>query len=341
MRVRERDRDTEMAFHLFRFKGKTLIARAVANETGAFFFLINGPEIMSKLAGESESNLRKAFEEAEKNSPAIIFIDELDAIAPKREKTHGEVERRIVSQLLTLMDGMKKSAHVIVMAATNRPNSIDPALRRFGRFDREIDIGIPDATGRLEVLRIHSKNMRLADDVDLEQIAAESHGHVGADLASLCSEAALQQIREKMDLIDLEDDQIDAEVLNSLAVTMENFRYAMTKSSPSALRETVVEVPNVSWTDIGGLESVKKELQELVQYPVEHPDKFLKFGMQPSRGVLFYGKRNYIEITRCRGMNTICLLFMQVRLVAVKLCWPRPLPTSVKPISFRLRDPNC
>lgn len=269
--------------------GKTLIARAVANETGAFFFLINGPEIMSKLAGESESNLRKAFEEAEKNSPAIIFIDEIDAIAPKREKTHGEVERRIVSQLLTLMDGMKKSAHVIVMAATNRPNSIDPALRRFGRFDREIDIGIPDATGRLEVLRIHTKNMKLADDVDLEQIAAESHGHVGADLASLCSEAALQQIREKMDLIDLEDDQIDAEVLNSLAVSMENFRYAMTKSSPSALRETVVEVPNTTWTDIGGLENVKRELQELVQYPVEHPDKFLKFGMQPSRGVLFYG----------------------------------------------------
>ncbi|XP_017033313.1 transitional endoplasmic reticulum ATPase TER94 isoform X1 [Drosophila kikkawai] len=269
--------------------GKTLIARAVANETGAFFFLINGPEIMSKLAGESESNLRKAFEEAEKNSPAIIFIDEIDAIAPKRDKTHGEVERRIVSQLLTLMDGMKKSSHLIVMAATNRPNSIDPALRRFGRFDREIDIGIPDATGRLEVLRIHTKNMKLHEDVDLEQIAAETHGHVGADLASLCSEAALQQIREKMDLIDLEDDKIDAEVLASLAVTMENFRYAMTKSSPSALRETVVEVPNTTWTDIGGLESVKKELQELVQYPVEHPDKFLKFGMQPSRGVLFYG----------------------------------------------------
>lgn len=204
--------------------GKTLIARAVANETGAFFFLINGPEIMSKLAGESESNLRKAFEEADRNSPAIIFIDELDAIAPKREKTHGEVERRIVSQLLTLMDGMKKSSHVIVMAATNRPNSIDGALRRFGRFDREIDIGIPDATGRLEILRIHTKNMKLADDVDLEQIAAETHGHVGADLASLCSESALQQIREKMDLIDLEDDQIDAQVLNSLAVTMENFR---------------------------------------------------------------------------------------------------------------------
>ncbi|XP_038049607.1 transitional endoplasmic reticulum ATPase [Patiria miniata] len=269
--------------------GKTLIARAVANETGAFFFLINGPEIMSKLAGDSESNLRKAFEEAEKNAPAIIFIDELDSIAPKREKTHGEVERRIVSQLLTLMDGLKQRAHVVVMAATNRPNSIDTALRRFGRFDREIDIGIPDATGRLEILRIHTKNMKLADDVDLEQIANETHGHVGSDLAALCSEAALQQIRKKMDLIDLEEDTIDAEVMDSLAVNMDDFRYALGKSSPSALRETVVEVPNVSWDDIGGLDNVKRELQELVQYPVEHPDKFLKFGMTPSRGVLFYG----------------------------------------------------
>ncbi|CAI8041914.1 Transitional endoplasmic reticulum ATPase [Geodia barretti] len=245
--------------------GKTLIARAVANETGAFFFLINGPEIMSKMAGESESNLRKAFEEAEKNAPAIIFIDELDAIAPKRDKTHGEVERRIVSQLLTLMDGLKQRAHVVVMAATNRPNSIDPALRRFGRFDREVDIGIPDATGRLEILRIHTKNMKLHDDVDLEQVAAESHGHVGSDVASLCSEAALQQIREKMDLIDLEDDTIDAEVMDSLAVTMDNFRYAMGQSNPSALRETIVEIPTVSWEDIGGLEEVKRELQELVQ----------------------------------------------------------------------------
>eukprot|EP01135_Chromosphaera_perkinsii_P000420 Nk52_evm67s78 gene=Nk52_evmTU67s78 len=269
--------------------GKTLIARAVANETGAFFFLINGPEIMSKLAGESESNLRKAFEEAEKNSPAIIFIDEIDSIAPKREKTNGEVERRIVSQLLTLMDGMKSRSHVVVIAATNRPNSIDPALRRFGRFDREVDIGIPDATGRLEVLRIHTKNMKLADDVDLEQVANETHGHVGADLAALCSEAALQQIREKMDLIDLEDETIDAEVLDALAVSMDNFRFALGASNPSALRETVVEVPNTSWDDIGGLEPVKRELQELVQYPVEHPDKFLKFGMTPSKGVLFYG----------------------------------------------------
>lgn len=269
--------------------GKTLIARAVANETGAFFFLINGPEIMSKMAGESESNLRKAFEEAEKNAPSIIFIDELDSIAPKREKTHGEVERRIVSQLLTLMDGLKSRAHVIVMGATNRPNSIDPALRRFGRFDREIDVGVPDEVGRLEVLRIHTKNMKLAEDVDLERAARDTHGYVGADLAALCTEAALQCIREKMDVIDLEDETIDAEVLNSMAVSNEHFLTALGASNPSALRETVVEVPNVSWADIGGLDNVKRELQETVQYPVEHPEKFEKFGMSPSKGVLFYG----------------------------------------------------
>jgi transitional endoplasmic reticulum ATPase len=187
------------------------------------------------------------------------------------------------------MDGMNQRAHVIVIAATNRPNSIDAALRRFGRFDRELDIGIPDPTGRLEILRIHTKNMKLADDVDLETIANETHGYVGADLAALCSEAALAQIREKMDLIDLEEDTIDAEVLDMLAVSMDNFRFALGASNPSALRETVVEVPNTSWEDIGGLEKVKLELQELVQYPVEHPEKFLKFGMNPSKGVLFYG----------------------------------------------------
>ncbi|KAF6212197.1 hypothetical protein GE061_012718 [Apolygus lucorum] len=269
--------------------GKTLIARAVATETGASFFLINGPEVMSMLKGESERNLRKAFNEAKRNPPSIIFIDELDAIAPKRDTTRGEVERRIVSQLLTLMDGLTSSTNIIFMAATNRPNSIDNALRRFGRFDREIEIGIPDEIGRLEILRIHSRNMKLSDDVNLEEVAKETHGHVGADLASLCSEAALQQIREKLDIIDLEDEIIDAEVLNSLAITMDNFRFSMQRSSPSALRETVVEVPNVTWEDIGGLTSVKTELQELVQYPVEHPEKFLKFGMQPSRGVLFYG----------------------------------------------------
>eukprot|EP00301_Raphidiophrys_heterophryoidea_P002731 c11266_g1_i2.p1 GENE.c11266_g1_i2~~c11266_g1_i2.p1 ORF type:complete len:808 (-),score=279.56 c11266_g1_i2:86-2509(-) len=269
--------------------GKTLLARAVANETGAFFFLINGPEIMSKLAGESESNLRKAFEEAEKNAPAIIFIDEIDSIAPKREKTNGEVERRIVSQLLTLMDGLKARAHVIVIGATNRQNSLDPALRRFGRFDRELDIGVPDEVGRMEILRIHTKNMKLDPNVDLEQAAKETHGYVGSDLAALCTEAALQCIREKMDVIDLEDDVIDAAVLDSMSVTMDHFRTALNSSNPSALRETHVEVPNVTWADVGGLAHVKRELQELVQYPVEHPEKFEKFGMSPSRGVLFYG----------------------------------------------------
>eukprot|EP01092_Planopodium_desertum_P000335 TRINITY_DN1046_c1_g2_i1.p1 TRINITY_DN1046_c1_g2~~TRINITY_DN1046_c1_g2_i1.p1 ORF type:complete len:828 (-),score=234.30 TRINITY_DN1046_c1_g2_i1:70-2223(-) len=269
--------------------GKTLIAKAVAGETGAFFFLINGPEIMSKMAGESESNLRKAFEEAQKNAPAIIFIDELDSIAPKRDKTNGEVERRIVSQLLTLMDGLKPRANVIVLGATNRVNSIDPALRRFGRFDRELEIGIPDAFGRMEILRIHTRNMKLAEDVDLESIANETHGYVGSDLAGLCTEAALQTIREKMDVIDLEDDTIQAEVLDAMAVTMDHFRVAMKVSNPSALRETVVEVPNVKWADIGGLEKVKQELKETIQYPVTFPELYLKFGMEPSKGVLFYG----------------------------------------------------
>ncbi len=269
--------------------GKTLIARAIANETGAFFFLLNGPEIMSKMAGEAEGNLRKAFEEAEKNSPAIIFIDELDSIAPKREKTNGEVERRVVSQLLTLMDGLKGRGHVVVIAATNRPNSLDPALRRFGRFDREIDIGVPDEVGRMEILRIHTKNMKLSEDVDLSEIAKGSHGYVGADLAALCTEAALQCIREKMDVIDIEDETIDAEILDAMAVTNEHFRFAQGQCNPSSLRETVVEVPDVTWDDIGGLEDVKKNLQELILYPIEHPDKFHKFGMQPSKGVLFYG----------------------------------------------------
>jgi transitional endoplasmic reticulum ATPase len=269
--------------------GKTLIARAVANETGAFFFLINGPEIMSKMAGESEGNLRKAFEEAEKNSPAIIFIDEIDSIAPKRDKSNGEVEKRIVSQLLTLMDGLKGRANVVVIGATNRPNTIDPALRRFGRFDREIDIGVPDENGRLEIFRIHTRNMKLDDDVDPEYIAKQTHGFVGADMAALCTEAAMQCIREKMDMIDIEEETIDAELLAAMSVNNEHFKFALGAANPSSLRETVVEVPNISCDDIGGLVDVKNELRELVQYPIEHPEKFEKFGMSPSRGVLFYG----------------------------------------------------
>jgi transitional endoplasmic reticulum ATPase len=248
--------------------GKTLIARAVANETGAFFFLINGPEIMSKMAGEAEGNLRKAFEEAEKNSPAIIFIDEIDSIAPNREKVHGEVERRVVSQLLTLMDGLKARGHVIVIAATNRPNSLDPALRRFGRFDREIDIGVPDEIGRLEILRIHTKNMKLDETVDLEAVAKDTHGFVGSDVAALCTESALQCIREKMDIIDIEAEKIDTQILEAMAVNQEHFKFAMGAVNPASLRETHVEVPNVKWEDIGGLEETKKQLQEMILFPI-------------------------------------------------------------------------
>ena len=269
--------------------GKTLIAKAIANETGAYLHIINGPEIMSKMSGESESNLRKAFEEAEKQAPAIIFMDEIDSVAPNREKTQGEVEKRIVSQLLTLMDGMKSTSNIIVLGATNRPNSIDPALRRFGRFDREIEIGVPDELGRLEVLSIHTKNMNLADDVDLQDIANEVHGFTGSDIASLCAEAALQQIREKLPYIDLDKDSIDAEILASLRVNKDNFTYAISNTDPSSLRETVIESPNVKWESIGGLEYVKKELKETIQYPVNYPEKYLKFGQNPSKGVLLYG----------------------------------------------------
>merc|ERR1711968_167639 len=269
--------------------GKTLIGRAVANETGANFFIINGPEIMSKMAGESESNLRKMFAQAEENAPSIIFIDEIDSIAPKREKSNGEVEKRIVSQLLTLMDGLKGRSSVVVIGATNRPNSMDPALRRFGRFDREIDIGVPDENGRLEIFRIHTRNMKLDDDVDPEAVARDTHGFVGADMAALCTEAAMQCIREKMDMIDIEEETIDAELLAAMAVNQEHFKFALGAANPSSLRETVVEVPNITWADIGGLVDVKNELREMVQYPIEHPEKFEKFGMSPSKGCLFYG----------------------------------------------------
>ncbi|KAF7810850.1 cell division cycle protein 48-like protein [Senna tora] len=253
--------------------GKTSIARAVANEAGAFFFSFNGQEIMSDY--KSESSLWKAFETAEKKAPSIIFIDEIDSIAPNREKTRRESRRSIVSQLLKLMDRSKSGGHVIVIGATNHPNSIDPALRRFGRFDREIDIGVPDEDGRLEV--------------DLENISKNTHGYVGADLAALCAEAALECIREKMNLIDLEDKTIDAEILKSMAVTNEHFQNVLGSSNLCALRKNVVEVPKVSWEYIGGLENVKRELQETIQYPVEYPEKFEKFGMSPSKGVLFYG----------------------------------------------------
>jgi transitional endoplasmic reticulum ATPase len=294
--------------------GKTQLAKAVANETGSFFLVINGPEIMSKMAGESEANLRNAFTEAEKNAPSIIFIDEIDSIAPNREKTHGEVEKRVVSQLLTLMDGMKGRTNVIVIAATNRPNTLDPALRRFGRFDREIDIGVPDENGRLEIFRIHTRNMKLADDVDPESIAKQTHGFVGADIASLCTEAAMQCIREKMDLIDIDGNLIDAEVLDSMSVSQTHFKIALGSANPASLRETIVEVPNVKWQDIGGLEDTKRELREMVQYPIDHPEKFEKFGMSPSRGVLFYGPPGVGKTMMAKAIASEC----QANFISVK-----------------------
>jgi transitional endoplasmic reticulum ATPase len=273
--------------------GKTAMARAVAAETGAYFFVINGPEVISKRAGESETNLRRAFEDAESNADdyngAIIFIDELDSIAPKREQASGEVEKRIVSQLLTLMDGLKPTSKVVVMAATNRPGVIEPALRRPGRFDRELDMGIPDEQGRLEILQIKTRDMRLGENVDLEIIARNTHGYVGADLQQLCMEAALECIREKMGLIDFDKDRVDKTILDTIVVEEKHFDHALGIVAPSSLRENQVEVPDVHWEDVGGLEDVKRELHETVQYPVEHADKYLKFGMSPSKGVLFYG----------------------------------------------------
>ena len=315
------------------------MARAVANETGAFFYLINGPEIMGKVAGEAESNLRKAFKDAEKNSPAIIFLDELDSIAPKREKTNGELERRVVSQLLTLMDGMKSPRDVIVMAATNRPNSIDPALRRFGRFDRELEIGIPDLAGRLEILEIHTKNMKLADGVDLKKIATDTYGYVGSDLVSLCSEAAMQQIREKANLIDLGEDIIDANAIDSLSVTMENFRFALGRSKPSALREVGdVELPIVRWDDIGGLENVKRELTEFIQYPLEHSERFLKFGMSPPRGVLLYGLPGTGKTLLAKAVANECAAnFISVKGPELLSMWFGESETNIRDIFARAR----
>ncbi|RLJ09125.1 MAG: hypothetical protein DRP13_01160 [Candidatus Aenigmatarchaeota archaeon] len=270
--------------------GKTLLAKAVANESGASFFSINGPEIMSKWYGQSEENLRKVFEEAEKNAPAVIFIDEIDAIAPKREEVSGEVERRVVSQILTLMDGLKSRGKVIVIAATNRPNALDPALRRPGRFDREIEIGVPDQKGRKEILQIHTRNMPLEDDVSLEWLASVTYGFVGADLEALCKEAAMLALRRVLPQISWKkEEELPPEVLEKLRVTKRDFENALKIVEPSAMREVLVEVPKVRWKDIGGLENVKKTLQEIVEWPLKHPDSFKRLGIKPPKGILLYG----------------------------------------------------
>ncbi len=269
--------------------GKTLLARAVANESEAHFISINGPEIMSKFYGESEKKLRKLFIEAEEKSPSIIFIDEIDAIAPKRETVTGEVERRVVAQLLALMDGLHGRGKVIVIGATNRPNSLDSALRRPGRFDREIEIKVPNEKGRREVFQIHTRNMPLDKKISLKEFSQITHGFVGADISAVCREAAMSALRRYLPKIDLESEVIDPELLEQIEVTKEDFEEALKEILPSGIREVFVEVPNVPWDQVGGLESLKQKLIEAVEWPLSHPNIFTRMGIRPPKGILLYG----------------------------------------------------
>ncbi|WP_423141241.1 CDC48 family AAA ATPase [Parablastomonas sp. CN1-191] len=269
--------------------GKTRLARAVANESDASFFTINGPEIMGSAYGESEKRLRDVFEEAAKAAPSIVFIDEIDSIAPKRGQVQGEAEKRLVAQLLTLMDGLQARSNIVVIAATNRPDAIDEALRRPGRFDREIVIGVPDESGRREIIGIHTRGMPLAEDVDLDELARTTHGFVGADLAALTREAAIDAVRRIMPQLDLEAQTIPAEVLENLSVTRDDFLAAMKRIQPSAMREVMVQVPNVGWDDIGGLGEAQEKLREGVELPLRNPDAFRRLGIRPAKGFLLYG----------------------------------------------------
>src|SRR2546428_2919192 len=269
--------------------GKTLLAKAVANESNAHFISISGPEIMSKFYGESEARLREIFKEARERSPSIIFIDEIDSIAPKREEVTGEVERRVVSQMLALMDGLEARGKVIVIAATNRPNALDPALRRPGRFDREIEIRIPDKKGRYDILLIHTRNMPLSEDVNLEKISAISHGYVGADLEYLCKEAAMKCLRRLLPEINLADEKIPPETLSKLIVNGEDYQFALREVTPAGMREVYIEKPDIKWDEIGGLENVKHELQEAVEWPMKYPILYSKLGHRMPRGILLHG----------------------------------------------------
>jgi transitional endoplasmic reticulum ATPase len=270
--------------------GKTLLAKAVANESSANFILLNGPEIMSKFYGESEKKIRDIFEEAEKTAPAIIFIDEIDAIAPKREEVQGEVERRVVSQLLTMMDGLNNRGKVIVIGATNRPNALDEALRRPGRFDRELEISVPGKAGRLQILKIHTRNMPMDKKVNLDELAAVTHGFVGADLESLTKEAAMCVLRKVLPQMRLDaEEKIPQEMLEKLIVNHEDFTDALKTVRPSAMREVLVETPNVEWDSVGGLDNIKQDLKEAVEWPMKHPESFARMGIRPSRGILLYG----------------------------------------------------
>jgi transitional endoplasmic reticulum ATPase len=269
--------------------GKTLLAKAVAGETNANFVSLSGPEIMGKFYGESEERIREIFTQAEENSPSIIFIDEIDSIAPKRDEVSGELEKRIVSQLLTLMDGMKSRGKVVVIAATNRPDSIDPALRRPGRFDREIEIGIPDAEGRFDILSIHTRGMPIDEKVDLKQISKTTHGFVGADLEVLAKEAAMRSLRKILPEIDLDEDKISSEILQKIQISSDDFKDALKEVKPSALREVQVQTPNVTWDDVGGLDELKEELREAIEWPIKHKEAFDYVGVETPKGILLHG----------------------------------------------------
>jgi len=269
--------------------GKTLLAKAVANEANAHFIYLSGPEIMSKYYGQSEENLREIFKEAQENAPSIIFIDEIDSIAPKRDEVTGEVERRVVAQLLALMDGLESRGKVVVIGATNRPNALDPALRRPGRFDREIEIGIPDRNARKEILEIHTRGVPIAEDVDLDKLADMTHGYVGADLAALVKEAAMHALRRIMPEIDMEMEKIPREILEKLVVTWDDFMDAYREMQPSTMREVLIEKPNVHWDDIGGLENVKQELREVVEWPLKYRKLFAHMKVKIPKGILLYG----------------------------------------------------
>lgn len=284
--------------------GKTLLAKAVASETDANFYVISGPEIISKFYGESEARLREIFQKAHESAPSIVFIDEMDAIAPKREEVTGEVERRVVAQLLSLMDGMVSRGNIIVIGATNRPNAIDPALRRPGRFDREIEIGVPDRQGRYEILQIHTRNMPLAKDVDLQRLADISHGYTGADLLSLCREAAMKALRRYLPETNLEEEKIPPETLEKMEVKLDDFQAAYREITPTAMREVYVEIPTVKWDDIGGLLDVKQELIEAVEWPIKKPEVFKRIGIQPPKGILLYGPPGCGKTMLARAIST-------------------------------------
>ncbi|MEK6914475.1 MAG: CDC48 family AAA ATPase [Nanoarchaeota archaeon] len=320
--------------------GKTLLAKAVANESEANFILLNGPEIMSKFYGESEKKIRDIFEEAEKNSPSIIFIDEIDSIAPQREEVGGEVERRVVSQLLTMMDGLQSRGKVVVIAATNRPNSIDPALRRPGRFDRELELRVPDSNGRLQILKIHTRGMPLTKDVDLEEIARVTHGFVGADLSALAKEAAMVVLRRLLPKLELkEDEEIPEEILKELKVRKKDFDESLKVVRPSAMREVLVETPNIKWDDVGGLDKVKQELKEAVEWPLKYPASFTRLGIKAPKGILLYGPPGTGKTLLAKAVaNESEANFIQVKGPSLLSMWVGKSEEGIRKIFNRARQ---